>query len=231
MEGRARRPALHRRPEPRVEPRLYGYFGAMQLPRLYPILDAACFPDAAGMFAAAEELAAAGCTLLQYRNKSGNARRILEEARELRAHHAAGVKLIMNDRADLCLAAGFDGLHLGQDDLSPEAARRIIGPARWLGVSTHNPEQLAEADQSSADYLAIGPVFATSSKANPDPVVGLEGVRRARELTRKPLVAIGGITRANARSVIEAGADAVAVISDLLLDPGKSAEEFLQILR
>jgi len=203
----------------------------MQLPRLYPILDAACFPDAAGMFAAAEELAAAGCTLLQYRNKCGNARQMLDEARELRGRLGANVKLIMNDRADLCLAAGFDGLHLGQDDLSPEAARRIIGPARWLGVSTHNPEQLAEADQSSADYLAIGPVFATSSKANPDPVVGLEGVRRARELTRKPLVAIGGITRANARSVIEAGADAVAVISDLLLDPGKSAEEFLQILR
>jgi thiamine-phosphate pyrophosphorylase len=203
----------------------------MQLPRLYAILDAACFPDAAGMFAAAEDLAAAGCTLLQYRNKSGNAPRILEEARELRAHLAAGVKLIMNDRADLCLAAGFDGLHVGQDDLSPEAARRIIGPARWLGVSTHNPEQLAEADQTSADYLAIGPVFATTSKANPDPVVGLEGIRRTRELTRKPLVAIGGITRANARSVVEAGADAVAVISDLLLDPGKSAEEFLQILR
>ena len=110
----------------------------------------------------------------------------------------------MNDRADLCVAADFDGLHVGQDDLSPEAARRIIGggshgKARWLGVSTHNPEQLAEADKTSADYLAIGPVFATSSKANPDPVVGLEGVRRARELTRKPLVAIGGITRANAR--------------------------------
>jgi thiamine-phosphate pyrophosphorylase len=98
-------------------------------------------------------------------------------------------------------------------------------------VSTHNPEQLAEADKTSADYLAIGPVFATSSKANPDPVVGLEGISRARELTRKPLVAIGGITRANARSVINAGADAVAVISDLLLAPGKSAEEFLQILR
>jgi thiamine-phosphate pyrophosphorylase len=198
---------------------------------MYAILDAACFPDAAGIFAAAEELAAAGCTLLQYRNKSGNARRILEEARELRARLRAGVKLIMNDRADLCLAAQYDGLHVGQDDLSPEAARRIIGPARWLGVSTHNPEQLAEADQTSADYLAIGPVFATTSKANPDPVVGLEGIRRARELTRKPLVAIGGITRANARSVIEAGADAVAVISDLLLDPGKSAEEFLRILR
>jgi len=141
------------------------------------------------------------------------------------------VKLIMNDRADLCLAAGFDGLHVGQDDLSPEAARMIIGPARWLGVSTHNAEQLAEADKTSAEYLAIGPVFATSSKANPDPVVGLAGVRRARELTRKPLVAIGGITRANARSVIEAGADSVAVISDLLRDPRKSAEEFFRILR
>ena len=183
------------------------------------------------MFAAAEELAAAGCTLLQYRHKSGNARQMLEQARELRARLGAGVKLIMNDRADLCLAAQYDGLHVGQDDLSAESARRIIGPDRWLGVSTHNPEQLAEADKTSADYLAIGPVFATSSKANPDPVVGLEGVRRAKELTRKPLVAIGGITRANARSVIDAGADAVAVISDLLRDPRKSAEEFLRILR
>ena len=203
----------------------------MLLPRLYPILDVACFPNAVEMFAAAEELAATGCTLLQYRNKSGSGRQMLEEARELRARLGANVTLIMNDRADLCLAADFHGLHVGQDDLSPESARRIVGPDRWLGVSTHTPEQLAAADKTSADYLAIGPSFATVSKANPDPVVGLEGVRRARELTRKPLVAIGGITRANARSVIEAGADAVAVISDLLLDPGKSAEEFLQILR
>jgi thiamine-phosphate pyrophosphorylase len=203
----------------------------MQLLRLYAILDAACFPDVGEMFAAAEELAAAGVTLLQYRNKCGNARQMLDEARELRGRLGANVKLIMNDRADLCLAAGFDGLHMGQDDLSPESARKIIGPARWLGVSTHNPGQLAAADKTSADYLAIGPVFRTTTKANPEPVVGLEGVCRARELTRKPLVAIGGITRANARSVIEAGADAVAVISDLLLDPGKSAEEFLRILR
>ena len=202
----------------------------MPLPRLYPILDAGCFRDANAMFAAAGELAAAGCTLVQYRNKAGNARRMLEEARELRALLGASVKLIMNDRADLCLAAGYDGLHVGHDDLLPESARNILGPDRWLGVSTHNPEQLSEADQTSADYLAIGPVFATTSKANPDPVVGLEGVRRARELTPKPLVAIGGITRANARSVIEAGADAVAVISDLLRDPGKSAEEFLRVL-
>jgi thiamine-phosphate pyrophosphorylase len=137
----------------------------------------------------------------------------------------------MNDRADLCLAAAFDGLHIGQDDLSPESARRIIGPDRWLGVSTHNPEQLSEADKTTANYLAIGPVFATASKANPDPVIGLEGVRRARQLTRKPLVAIGGITRANARSVLDAGADSLAVISDLIRDPRKSAEEFLRLLR
>jgi thiamine-phosphate pyrophosphorylase len=220
----------------------------MFLPRLYPILDAGCFPDADAMFAAAEELAAAGCTLLQYRNKSGSARQMLEDARELKArlgaaelrsawtgegarpHTSTGVKLIMNDRADLCLAAQYDGLHVGQDDLSPESARFLIGPARWLGVSTHNPEQLAEADATSADYLAIGPIFATSSKANPDPIVGLAGVRRARELTRKPLVAIGGITRANARSVVDSGADAVAVISDLLRAPRKSAEEFLRLL-
>lgn len=200
------------------------------LPRLYPIVDASCFREYAGLFAAAEELVAAGCTLLQYRDKSGNARQMLDQARELRARLGPSVKLIMNDRADLCLAAAFDGLHIGQDDLSPESARRIIGPDRRLGVSTHNPEQLAEADKTSADYLAIGPVFATASKANPDPVVGLEGLRRARELTCKPLVAIGGITRSNARSVIDAGADSVAVISDLLRDPRKSAEEFLKVL-
>jgi thiamine-phosphate pyrophosphorylase len=234
---------------------------AIDLPRLYPILDRAYFSDAAAMFAAAEEIAAAGCTLLQYRNKQGTVRQILGEVRELRARLGVGadsallcspataelrsawtgegarprtsanIKLIMNDRADLCLAAGFDGLHVGQDDLSPEAARKIIGLARWLGVSTHNPEQILEADQTSADYLAIGPVFATTSKANPDPVVGLAGVRRARELTRKPLVAIGGITRANARSVLDAGADSVAVISDLLPFPRNSAEEFLRLLR
>jgi thiamine-phosphate pyrophosphorylase len=137
----------------------------------------------------------------------------------------------MNDRTDLCILAEFDGVHVGQDDLSPESVRRIIGPDRWLGVSTHNPEELLEADRTSADYLAIGPVFSTSSKDRPDLVVGLEGVRRARQLTSKPLVAIGGITRANAASVIEAGADSVAVISDLLRDPGKSAEEFFRILR
>jgi len=204
------------------------------VPRLYAILDSSAHVSTQDLVAYADELAAGGCTLLQYRNKSGNARVMLEQARELRRLSRAGAPaphLIMNDRADLCLAAGFDGVHVGQEDLSPEPVRRIIGPERWLGVSTHNPEQLREADLTSADYLAIGPVFATSSKDKPDPVVGLEGVRRARALTRKPLVAIGGITRANAASAIEAGADSVAVISDLLREPRKSAEEFFRILR
>jgi len=202
----------------------------LRLARLYPILDAACFPDLARMLATAMELAAAGSTLVQYRNKSGSARQMLVEACQLRLRLGATAKLVMNDRADLCLAADCDGLHVGQDDLSPESARSIIGPSRWLGVSTHNLKQVAEADKSPADYLAIGPIFATSSKANPDPVVGLELIRRARELTRKPLVAIGGIHRGNAQSVIDAGADSVAVISDLLRDPRKSAEEFFKVL-
>jgi len=215
------------------------------LPRLYPILDAGCFPNAVGLMTAAEELVAAGVSLIQYRNKSGDAGVMLEQARDLKQHlrshpdaakntslgWATRVRLIMNDRADLCLAAEFDGVHVGQEDLSPESVRGIIGPERWLGVSTHNAEQIREADLTSADYLAIGPVFATSSKDNPDPVVGLEGVRQARALTRKPLVAIGGITRANAASVMEAGADSVAVISDLLREPRKSAEEFFRVLR
>jgi thiamine-phosphate pyrophosphorylase len=202
----------------------------IQLPRLYAILDASQFGDTAAMLAAAEELCAGGVSLLQYRNKSGDARQMLEQARTLKARLGDSVRLIMNDRADLCLAAGFDGVHVGQDDLSPEGARRVIGPHLWLGLSTHNPAQLREADATSADYLAIGPVFETSSKDKPDPVVGLDGVRQARALTQKPLVAIGGITRANGRAVIDAGADAVAVISDLTREPRKSAEEFLRIL-
>jgi thiamine-phosphate pyrophosphorylase len=208
----------------------------ISVPRLYAIVDAASFSTTENLMAYADDLVAGGCTLLQYRNKSGNARLMLEQARELRRQlraraPAPQLRLIMNDRADLCMAAEFDGVHVGQEDLSPESVRKIIGPDRWLGVSTHNPEQLAEADLTSADYLAIGPVFSTSSKDRPDPVVGLKGVRRARLLTRKPLVAIGGITRLNAASVIEAGADSVAVISDLLREPRKSAEEFFRILR
>ncbi len=203
----------------------------IHLPRFYAIVDAAFFSTTDDLAVFAEELAAGGCTLQQYRNKSGNARVMLEQARALKRRVGDKVKLIMNDRADLCLIVELDGVHVGQDDLLPESVRKIIGPERWLGVSTHNPEQMEEADRTSADYLAIGPVFSTSSKNRPDPVVGLEGVRRARQLTRKPLVAIGGVTCANAASVIEAGADSVAGISDLLREPRKSAEEFFRVLR
>jgi thiamine-phosphate pyrophosphorylase len=203
----------------------------ISVPRLYPIVDAGCFAITEDLVRFAEQLLAAGCVLLQYRNKTGNARVMLEQARQLKKRLGASAMLIMNDRSDLALVAEFDGVHVGQDDLLPDSVRAIIGPQRWLGVSTHNPEQMQEADRTSADYVAIGPVFSTFSKEKPDPVVGLEGVRRARLLTRKPLVAIGGITRENAASVIEAGADSVAVISDLLREPRKSAEEFFRVLR
>jgi thiamine-phosphate pyrophosphorylase len=213
--------------------------GGLDFPRLYAILDRACFAGESDATAAmaqfARALMAGGTTLIQYRNKTGNVREMLSQARELRrvgldGTAGASVRLIMNDRADLCLAADFDGVHVGQEDLSSAAARRILGDSRWLGVSTHNPEQVSEAEQWPVDYIAVGPVFATASKANLDPVIGLEGVRTARRLTRKPLIAIGGITRGNCRSVIDAGADSVAVIADLLRDPKASAEEFLRIL-
>lgn len=207
----------------------------ISLPRLYPVIDRSCFSDLAALLAAAEQFLKAGVQILQYRNKSADPAAMLIEARALRQQllgckGTSEIRLIMNDRADFCRAADYDGVHVGQDDLSPEGARKVIGRHRWLGISTHNPQQVAGAEKTSADYIAIGPVFATGSKANPDPVIGLQGVRAARSLTRKPLVAIGGITRRNCRSVIEAGADSVAVISDLLPDPAKSAEEFLCIL-
>ncbi len=212
----------------------------MILPKLYAIADRSCFEDSNALYRFVEELLVAGVTLIQYRNKQGSARELLQEARELRRivgrptlakpARVGHPVLIMNDRADLAVAADFDGVHVGQDDLSAESVRKIIGPDRLLGVSTHNSEQLGLADKTSANYLAIGPVFETSSKANPDPIVGLDGVHRARLLTRKPLVAIGGIRCDLAPEVIAAGADSVAVISALVRDPRRAAEEFLSCL-
>ena len=203
----------------------------LKLPRLYAIVDSSCFADVQQMCAFATELVEGGVTLVQYRNKTGQARTMLDESRALKKAVGSRAKLIMNDRADLCLLAEYDGVHVGQDDLSPEAVRGVIGPDLWLGISTHNPLQIAEAAKTPADYLAIGPIFGTASKMNPDPAVGLTGVRQARSLTSKPLVAIGGITRAHALEVIEAGADSVAVIADLVSNPRQSAGDFLRILR
>jgi thiamine-phosphate pyrophosphorylase len=185
----------------------------------------------------AEELLQAGATLIQYRDKSNRPRRLLNYSQELRRITDGRATLIVNDRVDLCLASGADGVHLGQEDLSPAAARKIftsvgMGEKKQflIGFSTHSLEQMREADSMPINYVAIGPVFATASKANPDPVVGLEGVHRARKATGKPLVAIGGITRNNCRQVREAGADSVAVIADLLESPAKAVEAFLRIL-
>lgn len=194
----------------------------MTLPRLYAITDTPSIALA---------LIEAGVSLLQYRNKQATPDRILSDARLIRLQsRGREVKLIMNDRADLCLAAGFDGVHVGADDISPESARAVVGKDLWVGVSTHNQAQVIAAKQTSADYIAIGPIFATASKTNPDPVIGLEGLREARALTSKPLVAIGGITLENCRSVMDAGADVVAVIAALRDDPAKAAERFLRML-
>jgi len=205
-----------------------------RLPKLYAILDVACFASplrtTASIVDYARDLVAGGVTLLQYRNKVGDTREMLIHAREIRRMLGEGVTLIMNDRADICIAADYEGVHVGQHDLSPQGARTVIGDSRILGVSTHNLEQLQEADAGPADYIAYGPVFATSSKRDHDVVVGVEGLREARAATKKPLVAVGGITRGNAQSVMEVGVDSVAVISDLLSSPTKVAEEFLRLL-
>ena len=205
----------------------------LHLPRLYAIVDVTCFAPQLrtvnSIVEFARDLAEGGVTLLQYRNKEGDTRQMLQHTREIKRVLEGKVQLIMNDRADICVAMGFDGVHLGQEDLPAEGARLVVGE-RIVGVSTHNPQQVKEADAGPADYIAIGPVFPTTGKKNPDVLVGLEGVRKARAVTNKPLVAIGGITRHNAKSVIEAGADSVAVISDLLSSPRRAAEEFLRLL-
>jgi thiamine-phosphate pyrophosphorylase len=250
-----------------------------KLPPLYAIIDFSCFaakPDPiTAIVRYAEELIAAGATLIQVRDKSlaEQPRRFLSCARELRRITLDRATLIINDRVDLCLAADADGVHLGQDDLSPAAARRIFDevlshapgtPTPWvphpfagiqpssseigservggrsavatqpkqllIGFSTHNLAQVIAADALPIDYIAIGPVFATGSKANPDPTVGLHGVKQVRRVTKKPLVAIGGITRQNCSQVKDSGADAVAVISDLLESPAKAVADFMRVL-
>ena len=220
----------------------------MRLPRLYAIADV-------GVLAArglalrefVEGLRAAGVSLVQLRDKTGSPQEVLAGAAVLREVMGGDCLLVMNDRADLAVLAGFDGVHVGQGDLAVGACRRVLeavaptsipmvqglrwGSRKVVGISTHSVEQVEGAGE--ADYVAVGPVFATGTKLDADPVVGLDGVRRARALTGKPLVAIGGITRENCRSVLEAGADSVAVISGLIVageTVEKVARDFLAIL-
>jgi thiamine-phosphate pyrophosphorylase len=191
------------------------------LPRFYPILDTeVAARHGVGLVSATEQILDGGARILQFRHKGFVSREVFATVQRLAEICRAGnVLFVINDRADLAALTGA-ALHLGQDDLPPSAARRVTGPAAIIGFSTHNELQLRAAASEPADYLAFGPIFGTASKLNPDPVVGLDELRRLRPLTRRPLVAIGGITRANAREVLAAGANSVAVIADLFPQDG-----------
>ena len=208
-----------------------------KFPPLYPILDAAFLlpQDSAlrreKLAELVVSLAEASVEILQYRNKQGNEAEILRDAETIRNSAPAKLTLILNDYAHLVAETGFHGLHLGQTDLPPRQARDLLGPEALIGLSTHNETQLQAATLEPVDYIAIGPVFPTASKANPDPVVGLDGVRRARRITTLPVVAIGGITLDNAPRVWAAGADSIALISAIFadaVDPAKSAAAFIR---
>ncbi|MGC2299834.1 MAG: thiamine phosphate synthase [Acidobacteriaceae bacterium] len=214
-----------------------------KFPPLYPILDA----DLVLRGTVAErnkrhdflrrlvrDLAEAGVEILQYRNKRDEDAMVAEDAKAIR-EAAGAMQLILNDRAPLVTATGWDGLHIGQDDLPSQQARQLVGPASIVGLSTHNEEQVIAASAQPVDYIAIGPVFATASKSDTSPIIGLEGVRRARGLTQKPLVAIGGITLTTAASVYDAGADSLAIISAIFVaphrSPAQSAKDILDIFK
>ena len=187
------------------------------VPRVYPLTDVRL----TGLSHAQQvrELIAGGATLVQLREKHSSPREFCEQARAaLQVARECGVPLLINDRVDIALAIGADGVHLGQDDLPPAAARQLLGPNAIIGYSTHNLEQAQLAANLPVDYIAIGPIFQTRSKEKPDPVVGLDGLRKVREvITKLPLVAIGGIDHTNAQAVINAGADSVAVINSVLV--------------
>lgn len=191
----------------------------MKLPRVYPLTDV----QLSGLTHAEQVrlLNLGGASLIQLREKRMPALDFYEQAK---AAQQSGVQLIINDRVDIALAVGAAGVHLGQDDMPPEAARRLLGPHAIIGYSTHNVEQAIDAVKLPIDYVAIGPIFSTATKTDTAPVVGLDGLRAVRRaIGQFPLVAIGGITHANAREAIDAGADSVAVISAVLSQPDITA--------
>ncbi len=200
------------------------------LPRFYPILDTGAL-ERCGLDprSAAETLLAGGARIVQFRHKGPYSRAVFAQAEEVAALcRAAGASFVVNDRADIAMLLGA-ALHVGQGDLPPTDARRLIGSEHVLGFSTHNEKQLRAGNLEPVDYLAIGPVFRTASKQRPDPEVGLAALARLRTVTERPLVAIGGITRATAASVYAAGVDSIAVIGDLLPDIKKRTEEWITL--
>jgi thiamine-phosphate pyrophosphorylase len=206
----------------------------IRLPKFYPILDTGiALERGIDPVDAARQMLDAGARILQFRHKAFLSREALGWLENIvQLTRASGATLVINDRADLAKLFGA-ALHLGQEDLPPSIARRVVGADATVGYSTHNEAQLLASRDEPADYLALGPLFGTATKENPDPTVGLEGFRRLRPLSRCPLVAIGGITRANAGQALEAGADSVAVIGDLFPedgDVGARIREWLQII-
>ena len=203
---------------------------SLAFPRLYAIMDASLIKTSVMAFA--ETLAEAGVELVQLRDKNASARDLFQISSPLSVFcRSRGVRLIVNDRPDIAALADAGGVHVGQDDIAPDIARQICGSERWVGISTHSVEQVLRAAEGPADYVAVGPVFPTSTKENHEPVVGIDLIMAARRLTTKPLVAIGGLTLDRVPEVFQAGADCVAVARDLAVssDPRKRAQEFLAV--
>jgi thiamine-phosphate pyrophosphorylase len=197
----------------------------MFLPKIYPITDVRL--TKLSHAEQVEKLLEGGAEIIQLREKYAAPKDFYESAKKaLEIARRQNVKIIINDRVDIALALEADGVHLGQDDLPPEHARKFLGEKAIIGFSTHNIKQAISAVKLPIDYLAIGPVFATKTKENPDEIVGIEAVKKVREAIGDfPLVAIGGITSENFRDVLNAGANSVAIISDLLSDAEKIAEK------
>ena len=206
------------------------FLRALNNTHLYPLTDRVI----SGLSHAAQVsvFSEAGAAIIQLREKTLSPREFFAEAAAaLHVARERGVKIIINDRVDIALALKADGVHLGQDDISPEAARRLLGPDAMIGISTHNLEQAQLAANSPVDYVAIGPIFHTSTKDSPDAPVGLQGLSRVRRaIGNLPLVAIGGIDATNSRAVLDAGADALAVISNIWVPPGQEAQQIKSLL-
>ncbi len=204
----------------------------IEFPSLYAILDPSQLKGISELDAA-RRLVEAGVKLIQYRDKHASSRQLCMTALRL-AEIVSGVEgdLIVNDRPDVAFLTGASGVHVGQEDIPVESVRSILGEDAVIGLSTHTLQQVRDGEQTSADYLAFGPIFATASKDKPNVVVGLEGLKKAREATTKSLVAIGGITLETAPQVLAAGADSVAVIRDLIgvEEIGERACRYLEAL-
>ena len=202
------------------------------LPNVYPITDTRV--SGLSHIEQVRRMVSGGASFIQLRDKSAPAGEFYDSVVEVMSFtRERAVKVIVNDRVDIALATGADGVHLGQDDLPAAEARRILGSNAIIGVSTHSIEQFGSALELPVDYIAIGPIFATTTKQDHDPVIGTELLRAVRSIGGQvPIVAIGGINLQNAGSVLAAGADSVAVISDVLSEPNRIADrihEFLQI--